>query len=93
MNQQQLLNALTAIAKDNLLISTPTLNSTNSGQDFQENAVWCIKDALIAAYKLGLEQGAKQERRRFAATAAAAAAKAAAEAKVAALPKQIGMEF
>jgi hypothetical protein len=40
-------------------LSLETLDTRNSdGLDFHEHAVWCIKDALAAAYAAGLAKGA-----------------------------------
>jgi hypothetical protein len=51
--QQQLDELLTDIAKKHLNIET--LETRNSDSlDFHDMAVWCIKDALQAAYEAGL---------------------------------------
>ena len=48
---------LTLIAQKHLGIDTlQTLNSDSL--DFHDTAVWCIKDALEAAFKAGTELGA-----------------------------------
>jgi hypothetical protein len=43
------------IAEDYLLLDT--LETQNSGSDFKEQAVWCVKQALEDAYQAGLEAG------------------------------------
>ncbi len=51
--QQQLDQLLTDIAKKHLNIET--LETRNCvGLDFHDVAVWCLKDALQAAYEAGL---------------------------------------
>lgn len=51
--QQQLDQLLTDIAKKHLNIKT--LETRNSDSlDFHDVAVWCLKDALQAAYEAGL---------------------------------------
>ncbi len=48
---------LTLIAQKHLGIET--LQTRNAdGLDFHDTAVWCIKDALEAAFKAGVELGA-----------------------------------
>ena len=48
---------LTLIAQKHLGIET--LETRNSDSlDFHDTAVWCIKDALEAAYRAGAERGA-----------------------------------
>ncbi len=42
---------LLKIAKEHLTLDT--LETQKCGEDFQEQAVWCIKDALEAAYIAG----------------------------------------
>ena len=34
-----------------------TLETRKCGEDFKEQAVWCIKEALTKAYQAGLEAG------------------------------------
>ena len=52
--QQQIDQLLTDIAKKHLNIET--LETRNSdGLDFHDVAVWCLKDALQAAYEAGLQ--------------------------------------
>lgn len=53
---------LTKIAADNLLLDDDaTLETRKSDSlDFHDCAVWCIKDALKAAYELGLKDSGKQ---------------------------------
>jgi len=47
---------LTLIAQKHLGIET--LQTRNAdGLDFHDTAVWCIKDALEAAFKAGIELG------------------------------------
>lgn len=46
--QQELLR----IAREHLFLET--LETRNSGVDFREQAVWCIRDALEAAYLAGM---------------------------------------
>lgn len=46
--QQELLR----IAREHLFLET--LETRKSGQDFREQAVWCIRDALEAAYLAGM---------------------------------------
>ena len=49
---EQLNDLLTDIAKTHLFVET--LETRNSDSlDFKDCAVWCIKDALIAAYAAG----------------------------------------
>lgn len=47
---------LTQIAKEHLDLDT--LKTSCSDADFKEQAVWCIYDALEAAYKAGQKAGA-----------------------------------
>lgn len=54
---------LLAIARERMLMKD--LTTTKSGADFHETAVWCVKDALEAAYAAGMEAG---ENRHAAAT-------------------------
>ena len=55
MNQIDTL--LTLIAQKHLGIET--LKTRNSDRlDFHDTAVWCLKDALEAAFKAGVELGA-----------------------------------
>ena len=52
--QQELDQLLTDIAKKHLNIET--LETRNSDRlDFHDVAVWCLKDALQAAYDAGLQ--------------------------------------
>lgn len=52
----QIDHLLTLIAQKHLGIET--LETRNSDRlDFHDTAVWCIKDALEAAYKAGAERG------------------------------------
>ena len=52
----QIDHLLTLIAQKHLSIET--LETRNSDDlDFHDTAVWCIKDALEAAYKAGAERG------------------------------------
>ena len=53
--QSKMDKILTQIAKDNLFLDT--LETRNCGDDFKEQAVWCIKEALTQAYQAGLEAG------------------------------------
>lgn len=53
--------ALEQIAREHLGLDT--LDTRNAdGLDFHEHAVWCIKDALAAAFAAGLAQGATPKR-------------------------------
>ena len=53
----QLDTILTLIAQKHLRIDT--LKTRNSDRlDFHDTAVWCIRDALEAAFKAGVELGA-----------------------------------
>ena len=53
----QLDTILTLIAQKHLRIDT--LKARNSDRlDFHDTAVWCIRDALEAAFKAGVELGA-----------------------------------
>jgi len=47
--------ALLTIARERMLMKD--LTTTKSSADFHETAVWCVKDALEAAYAAGLEAG------------------------------------
>lgn len=50
---------LTRIAHEHLRIET--LETRKSGSlDFHDLAVWCLRDALEAAFNAGVEQGRKQ---------------------------------
>ena len=57
MNKKAL-DALEAIAKETLLLDT--LETRNSGEDFEEQAVWSIKKALEQAYLQGFRDGQNQ---------------------------------
>ena len=47
---------LTQIAQQHLRIDT--LDTRNSDSlDFHDVAVWCVRDALLAAFNAGVEQG------------------------------------
>jgi len=46
---------LLTIARERMLMKD--LTTTKSSADFHETAVWCVKDALEAAYAAGLEAG------------------------------------
>ncbi|MBP0634899.1 hypothetical protein [Cupriavidus sp. AcVe19-6a] len=49
---------LEEIARKHLHLET--LQERNSDRlDFSDQAVWCIRDALVAAFEAGLEAGAK----------------------------------
>ena len=48
---------LTLIAQKHLGIETLETRSSDS-LDFHDTAVWCLKDALEAAFKAGVELGA-----------------------------------
>jgi len=50
--------ALLTIARERMLMKD--LATTKSSADFHETAVWCVKDALEAAYAAGMEAGAKR---------------------------------
>ena len=52
----QLETILTLIAQKHLGIDTLQTRNADS-LDFHDTAVWCIKDALEAAFKAGLELG------------------------------------
>jgi len=50
---------LTRIAREHLRIET--LETRKSGSlDFHDLAVWCLRDALEAAFNAGVEEGRKQ---------------------------------
>ncbi len=49
---------LTQIAQDKLGIETLETRSSD-GLDFHDVAVWCLRDALEAAFNAGVEQGRK----------------------------------
>lgn len=54
-------NTLEQIAREHL--SLETLDTRNADSlDFHEHAVWCIRDALAAAYAAGLARGATPKR-------------------------------
>lgn len=48
---------LEAIAREHLFVETLETRRTN--EDFSEVSVWCIKDALEAAYNLGRAEAEK----------------------------------
>lgn len=55
---RRLFKQLTQIAERHLRIET--LETRNSDRlDFHEVAVWCVCDALAAAFQAGVEQGRK----------------------------------
>ncbi|HGL5075209.1 MULTISPECIES: DUF6900 domain-containing protein [Pseudomonadota] len=56
MNQLDTL--LTQIAQQHLRIETLETRKSDS-LDFHDLAVWCLRDALEAAFKAGVEQGRK----------------------------------
>ena len=57
MSQNQIQTILTLIANKHLGIET--LEPRNSDRlDFHDCAVWCIRDALEAAFRAGVEVGA-----------------------------------
>ncbi|MFI4912423.1 MAG: DUF6900 domain-containing protein [Sedimentisphaeraceae bacterium JB056] len=58
--QSKMDRILSKIAKENLFLDT--LETQKCGDDFQEQAVWCIKEALTQAYKAGLEEGKKSKK-------------------------------
>ncbi|MCZ8100361.1 MAG: DUF6900 domain-containing protein [bacterium] len=49
---------LTHIAQDKLGIETLETRKSD-GLDFHDVAVWCLRDALEAAFNAGVEQGRK----------------------------------
>ena len=60
-NDQMIDDLLTEIAKRHLGLET--LESRRSDSlDFSDQAVWCIRDALMAAYGKGMEIGVKVAR-------------------------------
>lgn len=59
MNQIETI--LTLIAQKHLGIETLETRRSDS-LDFQDTAVWCIKEALGAAFKAGVELGASMPR-------------------------------
>lgn len=66
MTTEQLEQLFADIAAQELNIDT--LKTQNSGRDFHEVAVWCVRNALAAAYTAGnahgrLEQSAQTRRR------------------------------
>ena len=54
----QLENLLTQIAQQHLRIETLETHKSD-GLDFHDVAVWCLRDALEAAFNAGVEQGSK----------------------------------
>jgi len=52
---------LLTIARERMLMKD--LTTTKSSADFHETAVWCVKDALEAAYAAGMEAGEKRRAR------------------------------
>lgn len=54
----QLENLLTQIAQSKLGIETLETRKSDS-LDFHDVAVWCLRDALEAAFTAGVEQGRK----------------------------------
>lgn len=56
MNQLETL--LTQIAQQHLSIETLETRKSD-GLDFHDVAVWCLRDALEAAFNAGVEQGRK----------------------------------
>ena len=59
----QTLEKLAKIAAENIpaLEDRPDLESRdNDSADFFETSVWCLKDALIAAYELGRAAGREE---------------------------------
>ena len=56
-NQNQIQTILTLIAHKHLGIETLETRKSD-GLDFHDSAVWCIRDALEAAFKAGVELGA-----------------------------------
>ncbi|HHW2917480.1 DUF6900 domain-containing protein [Herminiimonas aquatilis] len=52
----QIETILTLIAQKHLGIETLETRRSDS-LDFHDTAVWCIKDALEAAFRAGVEQG------------------------------------
>ena len=58
--QSKMDKILTKIAKEELFLDT--LETRRCGEDFREQAVWCIKEALTRAYKAGLEEGKKSKK-------------------------------
>jgi hypothetical protein len=57
--QSKMDKVIAQIAKENLFLDT--LQTRNCGDDFKEQAVWCIKEALTKAYTAGLEAGKKSK--------------------------------
>ena len=54
----QLENLLTQIAQQHLRIETLETRKSD-GLDFHDVAVWCLRDALEAAFNAGVEPGSK----------------------------------
>ena len=54
----QLENLLTQIAQQHLRIETLETRKSD-GLDFHDVAVWCLRDALEAAFNAGVEQASK----------------------------------
>lgn len=52
---------LAAIARQHLDVDT--LETSRTGKDFQEQAVWCLRDALVAAYNAGRRHHSRPSRR------------------------------
>jgi hypothetical protein len=59
MNQIESL--LTQIAQQHLRIETLETRKSDS-LDFHDVAVWCLRDALEAAYNAGVEQASKSKK-------------------------------
>ena len=56
---QHLEQLLTQIAREHLHLAT--LETRRSDRlDFHDVAVWCLKDALAAAYQAGIDRGRRQ---------------------------------
>ncbi len=56
---KQIETVLTLIAQKHLGIETLQTRNADS-LDFHDTAVWCLKDALEAAFKAGVEFGASR---------------------------------
>ena len=56
---QHLEQLLTQIAREHLQVETLATRRSDR-LDFHDVAVWCLKDALAAAYQAGIDRGRRQ---------------------------------
>ena len=61
MDLDQIDHILTGIAREHLRIETLETRRMCC-LDFHDVAVWCLRDALLAAFNAGVEEGRKQAR-------------------------------